>query len=166
VREVPNFFENISYRIEESLFSLDDIEHGVLRANSRPPYHIFPPFAPWDGRRRFILPNLDPRIHFALVCGSRSCAPILFYEPDLIDEQLDEAAENFVNSSEVIILPEKMLIYLSQIFLWYRRDFGGKKKVFEFLIHFLRDKDQRVFLQENSDRIEVEYLFYDWNLNH
>jgi alkylhydroperoxidase/carboxymuconolactone decarboxylase family protein len=40
-------------------------------------------------------------------CGSRSCAPIRFYEAEKIREQLEMAASSFVNSSEVIILPEK-----------------------------------------------------------
>ena len=62
---------------------------------------------------------MDPRIHFALVCGSRSCAPIRFYEADSIDEQLETATRNFINSSEVVILPEQKKILLSQIFNWY-----------------------------------------------
>jgi hypothetical protein len=88
VREVPDFFRNISYQIGEFFFSPDDIEHGVLRVNARPPYGIFPPFRRSDRRRQFILDEVDPRIHFALVCGSRSCAPIRFYKADHIDDQL------------------------------------------------------------------------------
>jgi hypothetical protein len=166
VREVPDFFRNISYQIGEFFFSPDDIEHGVLRVNARPPYGIFPPFRRSDRRRQFILDEVDPRIHFALVCGSRSCAPIRFYKADHIDDQLDLAPKNFVNSSEVIILPEKDKIFLSQIFRWYERDFGGKTGVFQFLLRYLDRDEKSRFLENHMDRIITEYLFYDWNLNH
>jgi hypothetical protein len=166
VKEISNFFMNISYRIGEFDFSAQEIEHGILRANTRPPYRIFPPFKRNDPRRRFSLVEIDPRIHFALVCGSRSCAPIRFYEPEIIDQQLDTAARNFINSSEVIILPERNKIFLSQIFDWYEKDFGGKEKIFHYLLQYLVEDDKAEFLKENTDSIGVEYLFYDWNLNH
>ncbi|NIO05927.1 MAG: DUF547 domain-containing protein [Proteobacteria bacterium] len=165
VREVSGFFRNLSYQIGEFNFSPDDIEHGILRANSRPPYGLFSLFMRGDRRRRFSLSEVDPRIHFALVCGSRSCAPIRFYDADHIDEQLNLAAKNFVNSSEVIILPEKHTIFLSQIFRWYRGDFGGKSGVFRFLLSYLNRDEKSFFLERNLDRIRIEYLFYDWNLN-
>jgi hypothetical protein len=109
---------------------------------------------------------MDPRIHFALVCGSRSCAPIRFYEADSIDEQLETATKNFVNSSEVVILPERNKILLSQIFNWYEKDFGKKKDIFEFILRYLDPDDKTRYLTQHMDDIEVEYLFYDWNLNH
>jgi hypothetical protein len=112
------------------------------------------------------LTRIDPRIHFALVCGSRSCAPIHFYEAALIDEQLDMAARKFVNSSEVLILPEQNKIFLSQIFSWYKRDFGGREKIFHFLLKYLDEDERSRFLKNNMGRATVEYLFYDWNLNH
>jgi len=166
VKEISDFFINISYRIGEFVFSAQEIEHGILRANARPPYRMFPPFKRNDPRRQFSLGEIDPRIHFALVCGSRSCAPIRFYEPEIIDQQLDTAARNFINSSEVIILPERNRIFLSQIFDWYKKDFGVKEKIFHFLLQYLDEDDKAEFLKENTDTIGVEYLFYDWNLNH
>ncbi len=166
VREVADFFSCIAYRIGDFTFSADDIEHGILRANNRPPYRVFPPFKWGDPRRRFSLSSVDPRIHFALVCGSRSCAPIRFYDAGLIDEQLDTAAKNFINSSEVFILPEKNKIFLSQIFKWYRKDFGDRDRIFQFLLDYIEDREKSGFLRKNKDSIEMEYLFYDWNLNH
>jgi hypothetical protein len=66
----------------------------------------------------------------------------------------------------VIILPERNRIFLSQIFDWYNKDFGGKEKIFHFLLQYLDEDDKAEFLKENTDTIGVEYLFYDWNLNH
>jgi len=166
VREVSNFFSHIAYKIGEYVFSADDMEHGILRANSRPPYRIFPVFRRNDPRRQFSLNKIDQRVHFALVCGSRSCAPIRFYEPGRIHDQLETATKNFVNSSEVVILPEENKILLSQIFNWYSGDFGGKKKILQFLLRYLDPDEKSDFLERNGDHIAVEYLFYDWNLNH
>ncbi|MEE9610116.1 MAG: DUF547 domain-containing protein, partial [Desulfatiglandales bacterium] len=86
VKEISDFFAGIYYQIGEFTFSAEEIEHGILRANARPPYGIFSLFKGNDPRGRFSLKSIDPRIHFALVCGSRSCAPIRFYEADLIDK--------------------------------------------------------------------------------
>jgi hypothetical protein len=166
VKEIPNFFSKISYQIGDFPFSPEEMEHGILRANARPPYKIFPAFGRKDPRFRFSLKRMDPRIHFALVCGSRSCAPIHFYEAEKISEQLDMAAKNFVNSSEVIVLPEKNKIFLSQIFDWYDKDFGGNEGIRRFLLRYLDKDDKWTFIDKNWSGIKVEYLFYDWDLNH
>ena len=71
-----------------------------------------------------------------------------------------------MNSSEVVILPEENKILLSQIFNWYKRDFGGKKEIFKFLLRYLDRDEKSDFLERNKNSIAVEYLFYDWNLNH
>ena len=166
VREMTNFFTHIFYKIGDYTFSPDEIEHGVLRSNARPPYHVFSVFRRNDPRRQFSLNTSDPRIHFALVCGSRSCAPIRFYQANVIDEQLDTATMSFINSSEVVILPEKNKVLLSQIFNWYIKDLGKRKDLFKFLLRYLNPDDKAKYLVEHMDTIEVEYLFYDWNLNH
>jgi hypothetical protein len=166
VREIPDFFANIAYQAGEFTLTADEIEHGILRANRRPPYSPFHLFTRNDPRLGFSLESIDPRIHFALVCGSRSCPPIQFYDADRLDEQLDMAARNFINSSEVLILPEKNKIFLSQIFNWYKKDFGGKEKIFYYLLKYLNSDEETEYLRQNTNHIEVEYLFYDWNLNH
>ena len=73
VKEVGNFFQGVYYRVGDYSFSPDDIEHGVLRGNRRPPYALFRRFRRGDPRLNFIVEPLDPRIHFTLVCGSSSC---------------------------------------------------------------------------------------------
>jgi len=166
VREVPHFFADIAYQVGKFTFTADEIEHGILRANARPPYNPFHMFKKNDPRSILSLQDIDPRIHFALVCGSRSCPPIRFYEADHMDEQLDSAAGNFINSSEVIILPEQNKIFLSQIFDWYKKDFGGRDNIFDYLLKYLNEDKESEYLRQNIDRIKIEYLFYDWNLNH
>jgi hypothetical protein len=165
VKEIMGFFSKIKYLIGGHIFSADDIEHGILRGNRRAPSRPFRQFGPFDRRRHFSLKQPDPRIHFALVCGSRSCAPIRFYTPVGIDRELDMAAKNFINSSEVVIIPEKRKLLLSSIFKWYQKDFGGHKGVIDFIIRYTVDDQKKAFLLNNLKNLRVEYLYYDWNLN-
>src|SRR4030067_2399726 len=73
VREVWNFFRGVYYQVGDYSFTPDDIEHGLLRGNRRPPYSLFRRFRGGDPRLNFMVEPLDPRIHFTLVCGSASC---------------------------------------------------------------------------------------------
>ena len=80
------FFASITYNIGGQVYSCDEIEHGVLRANAVSPAAIatllgYPNLAPRtfsekDQRRLVTVYPMDPRIHFALVCGAKSCPPI------------------------------------------------------------------------------------------
>ena len=108
---------------------------------------------------------MDPRIHFALVCGSRSCAPIDFYDPPEIYNQLEKAAKSFINSSEVVFFPEEGKLLVSEIFHWYEEDFGGKSGVIDFIYDYLADNSSRDFLKQSGQHIRLEYIYYDWNLN-
>ena len=74
VRRTWNFFGRVCYRMGASVFSLDDIEHGVLRDNRWRPWPPLRPFGAGDPRR-------------ALAA---------------IDGQLDLATRNFVNQEIVL----------------------------------------------------------------
>lgn len=165
VKEVKGFFQRVKYRVGAYEFSPDDIEHGILRANSRPYMHALRQFGPFDARKRFALERTDPRIHFALVCGARSCAPIKFYTPEGIDIELDTAAMNFINSPEVVVIPKEHRVVLSMILKWYERDFGGKSGVLDFIGRHLVEGDEKRFIRDEKPRIKTEYLPYDWDLN-
>jgi hypothetical protein len=165
VKEVPEFFRKLKYAIGGLLFSADDIEHGILRGNVRPWFSPLRPFGARDPRRTLIITPVDPRIHFALVCGSRSCAPIEYYDGEHIYGQLEEAAQSFVNSSEVIVLPEEGKILISEIFRWYEHDFGNKGGVVDFIFDYIVDESAQRFIRENAPNLQIEYLHYDWNLN-
>jgi len=165
VKEVAEFFTKVKYDIGGIHYTPDDIEHGILRGNARPWFRPFKQLGAGDPRRAWAVRPVDPRIHFALVCGSRSCAPIDYYEPKSIYQQLDEAAKTFVNSSEVVILPEENKVLLSEIFRWYQNDFGGKSGVVDFIFDYLADDRARTFLQAQTTNFRFEYIYYDWNLN-
>lgn len=165
VREEPRFFRAVAYRVGSLTFTPDDIEHGILRGNRHPPHGILRPFSRSDPRFSLVVEPPDPRIHFALVCGSVSCPPIRFYTPEGIDRQLDLAAAGFVNGPAVEVLPERDLLRLSPIFRWYIHDFGGREGVMDFLIRYRDRGEVRDFLIARGLAAEVEWQKYDWSLN-
>lgn len=166
VKEVCKFFDRVVYEIGGYRFSLNDIEHGILRGNRRPPYRLLRPFRNDDLREKFTILPMDPRTHFALVCGARSCPPIGFYEAEQIDDQLQLASESFINSPQVRILPEENTLLISMIFKWYKLDFGGNDRGrVDAILNFLDEGEKKNFLRENRSRVQIRYQPYDWNLN-
>jgi hypothetical protein len=166
VREFPRFFDRVTYEIGGHRFSLNEMEHGILRGNRRPSYKLLKPFRKGDPRLEFAASPMDPRIHFALVCGARSCPPIGFYEADQIDFQLQLAAASFINSPQVKIEPEDRTVSISMIFKWYKSDFGGSRNaVIDTLLQFLDEGEKKEFLRKNRNGIRIRYQPYDWNLN-
>jgi hypothetical protein len=166
VKDFPGFFDRIMYEIGGFYFSLNEIEHGLLRNNRRHPFRLFKPFRKKDPRLEFAVTPFDPRIHFALVCGARSCPPIGFYEAEQIDFQLQLAAMSFINSPQVKFLPQEGTVLISMIFKWYKVDFGGSdRELLEALLTYLDEGENKTFLKENRDRIRIRYQPYDWNLN-
>ena len=71
VLEVEGFWRNTCYNIGGHVFSLDDIEHGVLRVNRPHPSSGERLLGESDPRLQFMMSEVDPRIHFALVCGAK-----------------------------------------------------------------------------------------------
>eukprot|EP00808_Paulinella_micropora_P027251 g4104.t1 len=116
-------YAQASYRMGQHVYSLNQIENGLLRGN-RPGAAPFssPALAPDDPRLSLSV-SVDPRIHFALNCGAQSCPPIAAYQAEKIDEQLDMATRAFLQSSEVQVLPDQQLVRLSMLFKWYAVDF-------------------------------------------
>jgi hypothetical protein len=157
------FFRRAAYQIGGLRFSLDDIEHGVLRANRGSPFIPGPQFAASDPRLLHIVEPLDPRIHFALNCASRSCPPIAFYDPERIDEQLDMAARTFV-AADTAIDDEQGALRISQIYNWYRDDFDGAAGVVRLLQRYLPADERLRWLNARSS-VKLIYTRYNWDLN-
>lgn len=165
VKDFGAFFGSVCYAIGGYDFSLDEIEHGILRGNRKKHLLSFRPFGDADPRRQFIVATLDPRIHFALVCGSKSCPPIGVYQEEAIDRQLDAAAANFIGS-DVEVDTAHARIRASRVFQWYRKDFGDNADLVRFIARYREDPAERAWLEQNAGRVVVEYLDYDWSLNH
>jgi len=165
IREVPWFFRAIEYRVGEYVFTANDIENGILRGNRRGPFRLRAPFGPGDPRRRLAVREPDPRVHFALVCGSRSCPPIEVFEAANLERQLETAAQVFINATTAVDR-EAGTVEVSRVFRWYRRDFpGGEAELARSAGRRLYDREAGEWLVANADRVRVRYAPYDWRLN-
>lgn len=172
VLEIKGAFERLAYIIGGLRYSLDDIENGILRANRA---HIAIPggrFSEQDPRKQFVLDELDPRIHFTLVCGANSCPPIAIYQADNLDSQMDLATMNFINNGSVVLNKEKMAVSLSRIFQWFSSDFGGgwmglqgKISVLHYVSQYMVNETDAQFITDRGKKLKVLYQKYDWSLN-
>lgn len=124
-------FDSAQFYVAGEKRTLDDIEHRALRPLAK-----------------------DPRVHFALNCGAKSCPP-LRPQAFLTTADLEKATVEFLHDPRnVTIDPVRKRLYLSKIFDWYAEDFGD---VVKFVGRYRPE-----LLQGKWD---VEYRPYDWSLN-
>jgi hypothetical protein len=163
-------YATASYNIGGALYSLNDIENGLLRGNRKSAVPLtFPPFRRSNDLRRQIMLECDPRIHFALNCGARSCPPIGVYSSTEVDEQLDRATQGFLDQS-VVFDEATQTISLSMLFSWYKRDFGSTDAEVLQWIYGNASKELADKIAAFNKACEprdpkIKFLPYDWNLN-
>ncbi|MCG9792686.1 DUF547 domain-containing protein [Flavobacterium algicola] len=136
--------------IANNRFSLDDIEHGILRKNRWK--WSFGYFGnPFSSRliHDLAVEDLDYRIHFALNCGAKSCPPIAFYKVDALHSQLNEAMHSFI-ISETTVNEKEQILKTSKLLHWYRGDFGGIKGIQKLLNHILELENNNYKIQFND----------------
>lgn len=163
------FFNTVRYIIGGHAYSLQDIENGVLRANRKGVGMLFRPFSQSDPRLKVALEEPEPFVHFALVCGAKSCPPIKTYSTDGLEDQLKLAAEAFLDSDDGLTIDmNKKQIFLTKILSWYQEDFGkNKEEVLQWILANLPDGERKSQLKELLDgkSYKVGYKHYDWGLN-
>lgn len=129
----PEIYREKLIKIAAENFSLDDIEHGILRKYR---YKYSLGFLPNIFTRRLIkklaVDKIDYRIHFALNCGAKSCPPIAFYSLEKIESQLQMATLSFL-AGDTDLVEEKKEIHITQLFKWFLADFGGKDGIRKIL---------------------------------
>jgi len=157
------FFRRAAYNVAGLRVSLDDIEQGILRGNRGHPFLPGLHFTSKNPRLSWALP-LDPRVHFALNCASRSCPPIQVYTAEKLDIQLELATHNFVNSNVKLDSGCQVLV-LSSIFRWFENDFGGRTGLITFLCDHLPSDVRHTCLSQNRNTLRLKYEPYDWSLN-
>ncbi|XP_041663005.1 uncharacterized protein zgc:152951 isoform X2 [Cheilinus undulatus] len=163
------FFNYVSYLIGGEVFTLQDIENGVLRGNRKGVAQLLKPFSKTDPRLQVALPDAEPLIHFALNCGAKGCPPIKTYTPQDIDSQLRTAAEAFLENDDACMVDSgKREVRLSQIFKWYKADFGGTdEKLLKWVLEHMGDSPKKTSLQGvlSAGKTKVSFLPYDWSTN-
>lgn len=163
------FFNTVNYIIGGHSFGLNQIENGILRSNRKAIGAVTKPFSKSDPRLRVALPAPEPKVHFALVCGAKSCPPIKTYTAAGIDEELSLAAESFLEGEDGCVLNmPKREICLSKIFQWYRVDFGSNnEELVQFVLAHMGQGQKKDQLQELliSGNFKVSFMRYNWDLN-
>ena len=148
IRDIGTLFSPVwkreAGRIAGRPYSLDEIEHDILR------------------------PLGEPRIHAAIVCASVSC-PSLAREPyraETLDAQLDASLRRFLADPRKgsRLDAARGALVLSPIFDWFAGDFAAAGGVLPFLTPHLPEST-RAWLSQRSERVRLAYFDYDWSLN-
>ena len=143
IPKINSPFEFSIAEIDSKKYSLDDIEHGIIRKQ-------------FD----------EPRIHFALVCAAYSCPPLRTeaYVADRLDEQLDDQGYTFLlDKRKNNIDADKRHIQLSKIFKWFKSDFTKDgMSLQQFLARYYEGTTRQKLL---ANAFDVRYKKYNWKLN-
>ena len=143
-------------------YSLDVIEHGLLRANKRPPYGLRPLLREGDPRLRAAPSAPDPRIHFALNCGARSCPPVRTYTAAGVDEELEAATRSYMRA-ESRLNREQGELELPGVVKLYRSDFGSDAELIELAARYL-EPDDSAWVREHAGELRIVFARFDWQL--
>lgn len=150
----PDIYRNPLVQIAGQRFSLDDIEHGILRKyRYKPALGFLPNLFAKRIIKQLAVNEIDYRIHFALNCGAVSCPPIAFYHAEKIESQLELASRSFLES-ETEVFAEKKEIHVSRLMRWYLGDFGGFRGIRRVL-------KQKLNLETGSQRLVFKP--YNWD---
>jgi len=147
IRDVGSLFRPVWKRSAGTIggesYSLDRIEHGIIR------------------------PLGDPRTHAAVICASTSC-PALRREPwraEHLDAQLDDAMRRWMADPGKGLRIDRaaQTVTLSKIFDWFEQDFEAAGGPLAFAARYA-PPDARAWLESHPDA-RVEYFDYDWSAN-
>ncbi len=138
-----NIWDDLLLTVGGKAYSLNQMEHELLRKMG------------------------EPRIHFAIVCASRSCPRLLAeaYDPTKLDAQLTTNTQNFfANPGNFAFDPARGSFQLSSILDWFGEDFGSDqasqlRKIAPYL------PSRAAYDAAIANSVSLSYLKYDWGLN-
>jgi hypothetical protein len=139
--DIPGAFRTAKHRVGREDLTLDGIEDLLRREG-------------------------DARIHFAIVCASRSCPPLATtaYGADGMSASLDRQARAFVSDPSKNTIDRKIgRVALSMIFSWNRKEFerdGGT--LGRFVARYIADPETARWLESVAN---PGFLEYDWTPN-
>lgn len=142
IRDIAGAFPSIRKRIGGEMLTLDDIENRLR------------------GTR-------DARIHFAIVCASKSCPPLArkAYRAGSLSADLEAQGRAFVNDPSKNVFDRKAdRVALSKIFDWNRKEFerdGGSPQA--YASRYIAEPTLSQWVSTRA--LPPEFLEYDWALN-
>jgi len=151
------FFAAPAVTVAGRRLSPNAIEHGILRRSAflaglgyaRNPF-------PRRFERDLRVERPDPRIHFALNCGARSCPPLLTWSPETLDADLERATATYL-VSESSRSPDGTEVRVPRLLRWFRGDFGGGAGIRTLL--------RRHGVLAEGEAPRIRYADYDWTLD-
>ncbi|MCH2043047.1 MAG: DUF547 domain-containing protein [Saprospiraceae bacterium] len=98
----------------------------------------------------------EPRVHFAVNCGAKSCPPLMnkAWTESNIQLNFDIRAKMFINNRKYNDISSNP-VKLSKIFEWYKADFGNN--LHTYINKYAHNKI--------STSAKIEFNNYDWKLN-
>jgi len=157
------FFERQRARIAGHDWSLDDIEHGLLRGNVPKYGHFRALMKKSDSRLAYVPLAFDERVHFALYSACRSSPPLRVLHGERLDAELEEAARDYLRAT-VRVKDEGARVKVPKIFHWYADDFGGESGALEFVVARLDEESVEV-IDRRQGSVRLKYHEFDWTLN-
>lgn len=138
-----NIWDDLLLPVADRKYSLNTIEHKILRKLG------------------------EPRIHFAIVCASIGCPRLRSeaYTPKKLEAQLaDNARDFFSRQRNLQVDLNRREVGVSSILDWFGDDFGPtSQRALGRLADYMPDDATGRLIEQGN--FSVEYLDYDWNLN-
>lgn len=138
-----NIWKDLKLIVAGQGYSLEHIEHQILRKMS------------------------EPRIHFAIVCASVGCPRLLneAYTAKAVQTQLDTNAKDFFSRKQNFQYDARSRrFHLSSILSWFGEDFGnGQTAQLRTISKWLPDRASQAAAQSGAG--SMSFLDYNWNLN-
>ena len=151
------FFKGKRIVVAGKMLSFDDIEHGIIRRSKiKLSLGLLSKWRIGDFEKKFRCDAVDPRVHFALNCGAKSCPPVAALELSRIDKQLDASTRIHLLVTSTFNESENT-VYVTSLFSWFRGDFGNKKGIVKFL-------KQYQVLPDAAQGVKLSFTTYDWTL--
>ena len=164
VHEVEAFFESSRLTIGPHRYSLDDIQHGLLRGNVAKQGRSRPPMARGDPRLEYVPVLFDERVHFALHSACRSSPPLRVFDGGKLDRQLEEATVGYIRGT-VRVESSGAILFLPRQFRWFAADFGDSQGILEFVVARIDDEALVDMVDRRHGRVKFKYAEFDWALN-
>ncbi len=141
IRKIKRPWDQKLLTVNGQKMSLNDIEHETLRKQ-------------FD----------EPRVHFAVNCASIGCPNLKMtaWEAETLEADLTKAAQDYVRSPSGITIDADGKVDASEIFKWYRDDFGSnEKELLTYLSQFAEGPKNAALASASK----VDDWDYDWSLN-
>ena len=142
ITDIGGAFNREKHRVGGEMLTLDDIENRLRDMK-------------------------DARIHFAIVCASKSCPPLAAhaYTAAGLNEALERQGHAFINDpSKNVIDRAKGRVALSKIFHWDRKEFERDSgTLMKFVSRYAGDAATASWLASYPK--DPEFLDYDWSPN-